>query len=522
MKRHLLPFTVLSIKRVAFTILCCTLLALFVAPAWADQCSAPTLGVGTGAVGRANGPDTCGAVIVVSAVDGSGNATSFFVLAAGNGNPYDGTEDTLVGVQNNSGLTLNSIPLSGTDIFGFDGDGPCNTVYHTPPYSWCPATYADPVGYEGPDNTFSFDGANSGTVTFTTGIPNNGSTWFALEGTPQSISGTTQTTTLSPTVTTVSFFPSNNTKQTIDYTNSGIAATAFDGVMVQETFLPISDSAYSNLVAGTFAQGSKCMPQDITGAGTTFTCAGVIVLCKRPTDTSFAGLNCPRVTTAGNFINVKGKYFTNAFPVNGSGQVPSPGYLQATDNALACTNDPGNTCRGVTNMVNITIAEDCCTTSGSPPLHFNSLLVPNFCVDNVTSVDRFNVVGFAAPVDNPGSGNTPVVNNINSKQAVPLKLTVGCPGSPTVNNLDLVTSTAAGTIHSVVLSVANAPANTCATNAVDNNLTTVAAGNSGWQMLGNGMYQFNWKPSAPVGSCLLFSINLGDGVQHSAYFQITK
>ena len=522
MKKHLLAFTALSMKRVAFTILCCTVLMLFAAPAWADQCSAPTVGVGTGVVGSANGTDTCGAVIVVSAVDGSGNATSFFVLAAGNGNPYDGTEDTLVGVQNNSSGILNSIALSGTDIFGFDGDGPCNTLYHTPLYSWCPATYADPVGYEGPDNTFSHDGNNSGTVTFTTGIPINGSTWFALEGTPQSISGTTQTVPLSPTVTTVSFFPSNNTKQTIDYTNSGLAASAFAGVMVQETFLPISDSAYQALVAGTFAQGSKCMPQDINGNGTTFACAGVIVLCQNTPNGPFAGANCPTIPAGTGFVNVKGKYFTNAFPVNGSGQVPSPGYLQAKDNALACTNDPSNTCRGVTNMVNITIAEDCCTTGGNPPLHFNSFLVPNFCLDNVTSVDRFNVVGFAPPVDNPGSAPTPVVNNINSKQAVPLKLTVGCPGSPTVNNLDLATSTAAGTIHSVVLSVANAPANTCATNAVDNNLTTVAAGNSGWQMLGNGMYQFNWKPSAPVGSCLLFSINLGDGVQHSAYFQITK
>ena len=261
------------------------------------------------------------------------------------------------------------------------------------------------------------------------------------------------------------------------------------------------------------------MPQDITGAGTTFACAGVIVLCQNTPNGTFAGANCPPAT---GFINVKEKYLTNAFPTNGSGLVPSPGYLQAKDNALACTNDPGNICRGLTNMVNITIAEDCCTTSGSPPQHFNSLLVPNYCVDNVTSVDRFNVVGFAAPVDNPGSGQTPVVNNINSKQAVPLKLTVGCPGSP-VNNLDLVGSTNPATVHSVVLSVANAPANTCATNAVDNNLTTIAsAGSSGWQILGGGAYQFNWKPSAPVNSCLLFSINLGDGVLHSAYFQISK
>jgi hypothetical protein len=521
MKRHLLPFTALPMKEAAFTILCCTVLMLFASAAWADQCSAPTVGVGTGVVGFANGTDTCGAVIIVSAVDGTGKATSFTVLAAGNGNPYDGTEDTLIGVQNSSGATLNSIPLSGTNIFGFDGDGPCNTVYHTPPYSWCPATYADPVGYEGPDNTFSRDGSNSGTVTFTTGIGDGGSTWFALEGTPQSISGTTVTTTLSTMTTTADF--NTNTHQTIDYSHSNLN---FSNITVQETFLPISDSAYSKLVAGTFAQGSKCMPQDITGAGTTFACAGVIVLCKGPTDTSFAGLNCPRIPPGTGFINVKEKYLTNAFPANGSGQVPSPGYLQATDNALNCNNDPSNTCRGLANMFTA-IAEDCCGTSGSPPLHFNSLLIPNYCLGyNITSVDEYNVVGFSSPVDNPGSGSSPIVNLINSKQAVPMKLTVGalpapCSGGAPFTNLDLVGSTNPATIHTVVLSATNATV--CNGNAVfDPTPTTTAAGNSGWQILGNGVYQFNWKPAAPVGSCLAFSVNLGDGVQHTAYFKIAK
>jgi hypothetical protein len=111
---------------------------------------------------------------------------------------------------------------------------------------------------------------------------------------------------------------------------------------------------------------------------------------------------------------------------------------------------------------------------------------------------------------------------INSKQAVPLKLTVGCPGSPTVDNLDLATSTATGTIHSVVLTATSIPSGVCKTATLDPTPTTNAAGNSGWQMLGNGMYQFNWKPAAPVGACLQFSVNLGDGVQHSAYFYITK
>ncbi len=61
MKRHQMPATTLSaMKKVAFTILCCMLLVLFAAPAWADQCS------GALPVGSATG---CGALITVTAVD---------------------------------------------------------------------------------------------------------------------------------------------------------------------------------------------------------------------------------------------------------------------------------------------------------------------------------------------------------------------------------------------------------------------------------------------------------------------
>ena len=74
----------------------------------------------------------CGALITVTLVDGNGNAVAFTVTIPnnGNGNPYDGTEDTLVGIVNSSGGVLNSITLSATDttfggIFNFDQDGPC-------------------------------------------------------------------------------------------------------------------------------------------------------------------------------------------------------------------------------------------------------------------------------------------------------------------------------------------------------------------------------------------------------------
>src|SRR5882672_7090824 len=46
--------------------------------------------------------------------------------------PYDGVEDILVGVQNNSGATVFGIALEGTGIFGFDGDGAFNGAYSGP------------------------------------------------------------------------------------------------------------------------------------------------------------------------------------------------------------------------------------------------------------------------------------------------------------------------------------------------------------------------------------------------------
>src|SRR6202020_1405259 len=41
---------------------------------------------------------------------------------------YEGSDDSLIGIVNNSSDPISSIPLSapGTDLFGFDEDGMCN------------------------------------------------------------------------------------------------------------------------------------------------------------------------------------------------------------------------------------------------------------------------------------------------------------------------------------------------------------------------------------------------------------
>jgi hypothetical protein len=110
--------------------------------------------------------------------------------------PYDGIEDTLLGVQNNSTGTVYSLPLSSPNpIFAFDGDGICGLSPNTgQPYVPAPpgCPYG-PYGYEGPvldakGNTVgkvSFSSINgnqtSGIVNFVDGIPPGGWAYFSLE-----------------------------------------------------------------------------------------------------------------------------------------------------------------------------------------------------------------------------------------------------------------------------------------------------------------------------------------------------
>jgi hypothetical protein len=92
--------------------------------------------------------------------------------------PYDGGDDTLVGVLNASSKDLSSLSLSSnTDIFGFDGDGIC-TYSGWVGDAGCP--YGD-TGYEGPGTAFSPNGSDTGAVVFTNTLPPGGVAYFGLE-----------------------------------------------------------------------------------------------------------------------------------------------------------------------------------------------------------------------------------------------------------------------------------------------------------------------------------------------------
>ena len=135
----------------------------------------------------------CGAVLSV----GPGNVITIFNVNGQNyglgtidTTPYDGSDDALVGIINNSGGTLSSLHLTGSGngggIFAFDGDGQqgySGGVSFTPP---SPFTF---TGYEGPNTAFTNIGlgGTSGDVIFIGGLADGATTWFSLEGSPGSL-----------------------------------------------------------------------------------------------------------------------------------------------------------------------------------------------------------------------------------------------------------------------------------------------------------------------------------------------
>jgi hypothetical protein len=456
---------------------------------WAEQCSSAI------PVGTATG---CGALITVSAVDGNGNATAFTVTNLGNGNPYDGTEDTLFGIVNNSGGTLNSIFLSSPDttfggIFNFDGDGPCPwATAHNSNSNDC-FTFSEaytPTGYEGPDNTFSNISPNktSGTVSFTTAIPNNGgSTWFALEGTPASLGQT-----IKPGGTYVYPVGKDNYKL-MPFNNLG-------GELVTISFVQVLQS---NFVTPAGFAGETCIPY-ADFSSVQHTCIEAQVTCIQgtassndcdtflyqimtnydlPTDLSpiggpdflyFQNQSCPNGASGAQSIFLS--YNVNRFdPVTRGGSNPTNGCFVAT------------------------------YTLGAPP---------------ITSVSTF--VGFQSPVSNTA------LNIVKAGSTVPLKwVQLDNLGNPVIiPNLSLCTAlsypvcTAPAGISApwVFVQAYAVPGTLCTADLAvgTDTLLTTATGGSGLQNLSTtqpGLYQYNWKtPSGtPKGTCAEITFTYSSG-----------
>jgi len=151
------------------------LVPVLIAAVLALQCSSanaqnpPFTGIIPGPIGLDSSP----AILLVIDTDGS-----LRVKTDPSQPPFDGIEDTLFGVRNNSTKNISAIRLRGSQaIFGFDNDGICAV---NPRPAGCPF---GPTGYEGPGVSFSSISPDlkSGVVDFNPPIPPGGVAYFGLE-----------------------------------------------------------------------------------------------------------------------------------------------------------------------------------------------------------------------------------------------------------------------------------------------------------------------------------------------------
>jgi hypothetical protein len=98
---------------------------------------------------------------------------------------YDGVEDALIGVVNNTTSAITSFKISGANIFGFDGDGIglfAGSSTNKIDTGVTPTPGVDVSGgYGGPDAYFTNVKGNTGTVNFIGGIAPGATAYFSLE-----------------------------------------------------------------------------------------------------------------------------------------------------------------------------------------------------------------------------------------------------------------------------------------------------------------------------------------------------
>ena len=135
------------------------------------------------------------------------NSDSTATIVSGlNNGPYDGVEDTLIGLVNNTGATVTTVGLSGSNIFGLEGDGACSFSGVCSGGAYNSGSYYDPTGYAGLTSsggyeTFTITDASNGFVNFTTGLANGATAWFSLEENLSSTSFQVNTVNNNPTTT---------------------------------------------------------------------------------------------------------------------------------------------------------------------------------------------------------------------------------------------------------------------------------------------------------------------------------
>jgi CSLREA domain-containing protein len=112
--------------------------------------------------------------------------------------------------------------------------------------------------------------------------------------------------------------------------------------------------------------------------------------------------------------------------------------------------------------------------------------------------------GFASPVN-----DAPTLNLAKAGQTIPLKWHLADASGHPITHLESV---------SVAVTSLDCSAGT-STDAIEE----YTRGTSGLQNLGDGYYQYNWAtPKGYARSCRTMSLDLGDGIAHTALFQFTR
>jgi hypothetical protein len=264
---------------------------------------------------------------------------------------------------------------------------------------------------------------------------------------------------LQPTQTEFNYTPTLNAG--VDYSQSGVPPTAFNGVVMQGTSQAIKDTDFNNLVQNTPFQGSTCIHQDV-GSGT-FSCVVTTDLCTTPTKGTPAGVNCPGAQSAS--IGTSNSF--NADP----SQKPytSPAYIMGKDTALKCAATDNNICKGLQNIfVSIT---------GDPALvgrtkDFNSLFIP------IEGIVFPKTMPTTAPTLNQGWANGDVSVMFNSTEMVPSNNLDPPSPLPTITGINYtisganaptpITGSVSGPTGSVVVPGAVEGTTTITFQAVDN------------------------------------------------------
>jgi methionine-rich copper-binding protein CopC len=226
-------------------------------------------------------------------------------------------------------------------------------------------------------------------------------------------------------------------------------------------------------------------------------CSADVVLSEEGADQSASGYCYDKAGNNSNKAEVTGINIDKTSPTLSPSITPNPVIL----------NQPATADAGATDSLSGISSSSCGTVDTSTiGVHSVSCTATdkagNTATTSVSYTVQYKFDGFYNPVNNPD-----IVNSAKAGQAIPIKWQLTDYYGNPVENI--------GT-----WSVNVALTGTCGVGPIDP-IETYAAGASGWQYLGDGYWQFNWKtPKTYAGLCITMTLYLGDGdLTHIALFK---